>query len=851
MQKFAPGQASFETVGYRVSTDSLHASRYRHVFDIGTRIVQREFKRAEDSLDYRIDLMSWLDPDENISSVVGWTDSSSLIITRLEYADYSLVAWIAAGEDNYSRQMVYIRVVTSKNREQLYRFVIVTNGAAPLIAIARLIGPDVVYIGVRTDPEPPMPEPYPQITVDPEALNFPLTFTGATSQPQQLLMKNSGQLPVYLRSVRVTGDFHQKNTGQEILFPGDSTVVDITFSPTQRGTRTGEFIVDIDDGGKTYTALTGEAIISNRVSVNKSQFVDSFGVPVRLKSINWFGAESDIYVPHGIWQRSYKSIVDQIRSMGFNCIRLPFSGDLLTPGRNVATGAINYNSNPELVGKSALEVLDKIIEYCAEKKIFVVLDHHRRTAGNGADGSPVSETYSLNKWISNWLIMANRYASNEYVVGADVHNEPHLLSWSTWASYVEQCGDAIHAVVPDWIIFVEGVGSYNSESYWWGGQLQGVAMRPVKLTKSNRVAYSPHEYGQSVGEQAWLSYDGQPEPSNWPMNLYSVWRKNWGFIVEQEIAPVWVGEFGGKFGTDGQGNIGVSPNAERECQWLYHLELYLNGDFNGDGERDLPPEKEGISFSYWSFNPNSSDTGGLVQDDWTTPQLFKLRLLEPLMAGIDLNYLTSLTPIGASDVDDADLILVNHAGTDRSLRMSEMWRLTFDKNTPVGEVHWFASNVNPNTEHPGTVFVRVPGLNRTVRLANETGSDILQTGGSDSITLAKNNLPNVQLNVTGTADSVNLGTKTTKPAGAQSISGRYVEADPSIAGAGSLFRMWKTDAALTTANGMIGNTSDHQHDLDLGSHVHDVTAKTEFMGNGSSIGTTNSYIKLAAWYRVS
>jgi endoglucanase len=39
----------------------------------------------------------------------------------------------------------------------------------------------------------------------------------------------------------------------------------------------------------------------------------------------------------------------------------------------------------------------------------------------------------------------------------------------------------------------------------------------------------------------------------------------------------------------------------------------------------------GMSFAYWSFNPNSGDTGGLVADDWTTPQTTKLAALKPIL----------------------------------------------------------------------------------------------------------------------------------------------------------------------------------------------------------------------------
>ncbi len=368
-----------------------------------------------------------------------------------------------------------------------------------------------------------------------------------------------------------------------------------------------------------------------RLATAGNQLVTPDNKAVRLRSINWFGAEGTNFTPNGTWTRGYRSLIDQVAGWGFNCIRLPFSGDFTAPGRTVASGAINAASNPDLAGLSAIEVLDRIIDYCAARRIYVVLDHHRRTAGDGADGSPVDGSYTLSDWHRSWLVLAERYKDNPAVVGADVHNEPYALDWSTWAGYVEGCGQAIHAVAADWIIFCEGVGQYDGDSYWWGGQLEGVAARPVKLGRAGRLAYAPHEYGQSVGHQDWLAYDGQKPPANYPMNLYAIWKPVWGFIYEGNIAPIWVGEFGGRYGYDGSG-APTAPNGTYERQWTQELVKYLNGDLNGAGGSDLPPGKAGMSFAYWSLNPNSGDTGGLLQDDWQTPQSGKLALLSPLLA---------------------------------------------------------------------------------------------------------------------------------------------------------------------------------------------------------------------------
>lgn len=821
----------------------LPVSQYDAVLHIGNGIMERQIKRAENTHAWSFDACHWIEPSERITACAARTENGPLTITNLQFTDSAIVIWLAGGGDDV-RQIVKVEFLTSKGRRLQYQFACYTFGSAPMIVRVELLGPPVVLVGFTHPDKQPEPVQLPEITVTPSSLAFPLTGVNQVSAPQVLTMTNTGEVPVFLRAINVAGAFRQKNGSEEILQPGDSYPLSVTFAPKAAGDFAGSISIDINDGGKQYATFTGTAEIGTRITTSGNQLITGAGDNFRLRSINWFGAETDVYVSHGLWARGYKAIIDQIKAMGFNSVRLPFSGDLLTAGRGVASGVINYDLNPTLVGKTALEVLSAIIAYCAEKEIYVILDHHRRTAGSGADGSPVSDTYPLATWIANWKALAQQFVDNEYVLGADLHNEPYSLSWPVWADYAEQCGNAIHQVAPHWLIFIEGVGSFNGESYWWGGQLAGVASRPVKLNQANRVVYSPHEYGQSVGQQSWLAYDGEALPTNWPMNLYEVWRSHWGFIVENGIAPVWIGEFGGKFGTNGSGELGIAPHAEYECQWLYHLELYMNGDFDGDGDIDLPAGSEGISFCYWAFNPNSGDTGGIVQDDWTTAQAFKLRLLDPIMAGVPLDYLTSLNPISASEVADADLVLVNHNGTDYSLRVSELMALTRNKTFEPGVVHWFATNVNPNAKYSGQTWILVPGLEKTVRLAKADGSDLLQTGGADSVTIARANLPATQVSISGTAENKDLGTKTT------SNNGQHTH----TWGTGVQKQGGSDNPVAGSAEGGFGTTSAagaHDHTLALGAHDHNVTGQTENLGSGQSLGVKNAYVVLAAWYRVS
>jgi endoglucanase len=57
---------------------------------------------------------------------------------------------------------------------------------------------------------------------------------------------------------------------------------------------------------------------------------------------------------------------------------------------------------------------------------------------------------------------------------------------------------------------------------------------------------------------------------------------------------------------------------------------YLGGDYNNDGTSDIPAGKQGISWTFWSWNPNSGDTGGILADDWTSVNQAKLAYLKPI-----------------------------------------------------------------------------------------------------------------------------------------------------------------------------------------------------------------------------
>lgn len=479
----------------------------------------------------------------------------------------------------------------------------------------------------------------PSVTASVSSLIFAVTMVGEQSLPQSITFTNAGSLGAKLVSLALPDGFTQ--TGGTLFLGGslaaDSTgTISLGFAPEEAGEHIGFLVALFDDESEFSVSLSGSAeepvveppdeqpVPLTRLKTVGNQFLNQeTNEDVVLRSVNWFGAEGTNYTPHGTWIRPWRSIIDQIKSLGFNCIRLPFSGSMI--GTTPPITAIDFDENPEFDEKTSLEIFDLILDYCLEQCIYVVLDHHRRYAGDGADGSPIDSGYTKAHWIASWTTMANRYKDHMAVIGADVHNEPHDLAWGDWATLAEECGNAIHTIAPEWIIFVEGVGAYNNESYWWGGALGGVRDRPVVLNVPNKLAYSPHVYGQSVSGQNWLAYDNQTPPENWPNNLYAVWDKHWSFIFYENIAPIWIGEMGGKFGLDGNGELTV-PHRISESTWMETLITHLNGKRTAATN----PVNKRMSFAYWSYNPNSADTGGLLQDDWVSVQQPKMNLLAPL-----------------------------------------------------------------------------------------------------------------------------------------------------------------------------------------------------------------------------
>ncbi len=173
-------------------------------------------------------------------------------------------------------------------------------------------------------------------------------------------------------------------------------------------------------------------------------------------------------------------------------------------------------------------------------------------------------------------------------------SQPNVLAMRSWLSI--RTGLSLSKALIATVLGDRRAG----DCYWRGGNLEGAATYPVQLTVPNRLVYSAHDYPASVYQQPWF------KDPQYPHNLPVIWDTHWGYLAKNNIAPIWLGEFGSRLQTVG------------DRQWLTALVNYL-----GKGA-------SGISWTFWCWNPDSSDTGGILNDDWTTVNQAKQDALTPI-----------------------------------------------------------------------------------------------------------------------------------------------------------------------------------------------------------------------------
>ncbi|MCI5750997.1 MAG: cellulase family glycosylhydrolase [Oscillospiraceae bacterium] len=401
---------------------------------------------------------------------------------------------------------------------------------------------------------------------------------------------------------------------------GFSAAANVNNNNNNNNNNTSGQAVNPNGGGVHEERDIPEPTTDDWLHTNGSKILDSEGREVWLTGINWFGYNTGTNTFDGLWTCDLETSIDAIADRGFNLLRIPISTELIKQWSEGEYPTANFNqaTNYYLVGMNSLEIFDYVVDLCRADGIKIMIDIH--SANTDASGHMANMWYSDKISEADYLNalgwIAKRYRNDDTIIAYDLENEPHGKAYENprakwdgstdsdnWKYIAEKAAKKVLTANPNVLVMIEGIeiypkdikknGSFKSTDMgdyyctWWGGNLRGVKNDPVDLGKYNdKIVYSPHDYGPTVYEQPWFK-------GNYTFDsLYKdAWYDNWFYIQKENIAPLLIGEWGGYM-------------SEPNITWMTYLRRLI--------------KENRINHTFWCFNANSGDTGGLVKDDFVT-----------------------------------------------------------------------------------------------------------------------------------------------------------------------------------------------------------------------------------------
>jgi endoglucanase len=228
------------------------------------------------------------------------------------------------------------------------------------------------------------------------------------------------------------------------------------------------------------------------------------------------------YKANGITKRD----IDSLAAWGFNSVRLPMHYNLYTP-------AIEAEKNGEISWlDEGFTMTDNLLKWCAENKMYLILDLHAAPGGQGNDAaisdydttkpSLWQSEANQKKMIAFWKKLVSRYRDNPWIGGYDIINEPN---WNFTGTNKNGCDETSNGPLRDLMVAVtKAIREVDTnhlviiEGNCWGNNYSGI----FPLWDEN-MALSFHKY--------------------WNYNTKGSIQKMLDYRTQYNI-PIWLGESG-------------------------------------------------------------------------------------------------------------------------------------------------------------------------------------------------------------------------------------------------------------------------------------------------------------------
>lgn len=394
------------------------------------------------------------------------------------------------------------------------------------------------------------------------------------------------------------------------------------------------------------------------LSTRGRYIVDANGNRFKLKSANWDGAQGhwngtepksdpanynsgvSYDIPMGLDRVPMATLMADFHQVGINSIRLPFSNEMLGMTAPVPDAAVL--ANPQLKGKTPLQIFDAVIAALTADGFAVILNNHSTTSrwccGENDGNSKPHSSQTLDKFVSDWAFVAARYVNNPRVAGMDLRNEVRrdITDDPNWGmgdandlyKAYQLAAVAIQKVNPNTLIVMEGIN-------WQGIPIDGLFherpnLRPVATTSNtilypDKLVYSSHVYGFTGPNHTGATGLGETHDPRYrdmtATELAAAVTAESLFVTtsgQHYTAPVWLSEFG----TTGAGQ----DNPKEIAWWGNFIDVLVANDTDFAVWPLVTHATEAGVFSdkFALIGYSPTGTKFSIADDWRYPAWSKL-----------------------------------------------------------------------------------------------------------------------------------------------------------------------------------------------------------------------------------
>jgi hypothetical protein len=236
---------------------------------------------------------------------------------------------------------------------------------------------------------------------------------------------------------------------------------------------------------KYYCAFTEQSLVISNLAGNQTIFFvgkSTGGDVANIYRVRFWRDDNTKALVESFRDRYFlTNDLDTIKSLGYNCIRLPFFHTMLED-----------DLSPYSYKTSGWARLDRAVEECRKRRMWVILDLHSTPGGqNPYHSSGLRDPFRDRMWSSDsykdrteklWAAVAARYKTNAAVAGYDLFNEPDSLKSNETTiarqlafsngilPMVSRLHTAIRSNDTNHVVFLEGNFLYTNmwdDIGWW------------------------------------------------------------------------------------------------------------------------------------------------------------------------------------------------------------------------------------------------------------------------------------------------------------------------------------------------------------------------------------------------